>query len=238
MAVAQEARRRALVDALGEITPEMRARLRELQEWGKAESERPDFVWHMLLQSFATLGGSRGWHGLIGTPHNYDRVTFERLSKHDARERHEVLQNVFRDAGIRYADRKAVLMARNYDLVEGMGGLEEARKKALAGGGKEAKIAFMEGFANIGPKYARNIWMDACHPDFRDTIAVDSRVQEITEALGRSFATYGEEERFYQGIAEESDLSGWELDRLLYNFKAHFLSAIARSEDEHHATRA
>ncbi len=129
-------------------------------------------------------------------------------------------------------------MARNYDRVKEMGGLKEARKKALASRGREAKIAFMERFDNIGPKYARNIWMGVYDPDFHDTIAVDSRIQKITQALGHSFKTYEEEERFYQEIAKEAGISGWELDRLLYNYKDHFLAAIADSEAKAQPNRA
>src|SRR3712207_4478772 len=90
----------------------------------------------------------------------------------------------------------------------------------------------MKRFYGIGPKYARNIWMDAYHPDFRDTIAVDLRIRKVTKALGYSFKTYEEEERFYQDIAEEAGLQGWEVDRLLYEYTDHFLAAIAASETE------
>ena len=226
----KDSKRQALVDALRDRTPEMKDELSHLQKWSKAELKRPDFVWHMLLQSFATLGGSNGYRGLIENQDNYERVNFERLSKLYPKKRHETLQKVFREAGIRYANRKAELMARNYDLVEEMGGLEEARAKAMASKGKEAKIAFMKRFANIGPKYARNIWMGVYDSDFRDTIAVDSRIKKVTKALGRSFKTYEEEERFYQDIAKEAGLQGWQVDRLLYNYTDHFLTAISASE--------
>jgi hypothetical protein len=115
-----------------------------------------------------------------------------------------------------------------------MGGPVEAKKQASAQDGKEAKIAFMKRFHNIGPKYARNIWMDVDHPDFYDTIAIDRRIKKITMAVGQTFKAYEDEERFYQGIAQEAGLQGWELDRLLYNFTDHFLSAISCSDGEKH----
>lgn len=117
----KDSKRQALVDALRDRTPEMKDELSHLQKWSKAELKRPDFVWHMLLQSFATLGGSNGYRGLIENQDNYERVNFERLSKLYPKKRHETLQKVFREAGIRYANRKAELMARNYDLVKEMG---------------------------------------------------------------------------------------------------------------------
>jgi hypothetical protein len=226
MAVNKE-KRQALVDSLRQITPEMRERLAVMKEEGKRDLEQPDFVWHMLLESFATLGGTRGWDGLIGNQDNYRRVTFDALTQLDPDDRAAVILEVFRAAKINYPYSKARLMARNYDLIEQMGGPVEAKRQALALDGKEAKINFMKRFHGIGPKYGRGIWMDVYDPDFYDSIAIDLRIQKITRALEQTFQTYEEEERFYQDIAKEAGLQGWELDRLLYNYTDHFLSAIA-----------
>jgi endonuclease III len=120
--------------------------------------------------------------------------------------------------------------------VEKMGGPQNAKMQALAQEGKEAKIAFMNRFHGIGPKFARNIWMDAYHPDFHDTIAVDLRIKKVTKALGYSFKSYEQEERFYQEIAKEAGLQGWETDRLLYEYTDHFTSAIVTGENEQKLT--
>src|SRR5215204_4182285 len=111
MVLNQEAKRQALVDSLKHITPEMRRYLSDLKRWGKEELERPDFVWHILLQSFATWGTARGHTGLIENQDNYRRVTFEALSERDVQERLRVLEDVFLAAKVRYAVMKAKLMA-------------------------------------------------------------------------------------------------------------------------------
>ncbi len=222
----KELRRRALVDALKSPTPEMRETLRVLKEGGRKELERPDFVWHLLLQSFSTWGGSRGWEGLIGTKENYDRVTFEALSRLAPGDRYGVVLEVLRTAKVNRPKNKAGLLVRNHDLIDKMGGPEEAKRLALAQEGREAKMAFMRRFYGVGDKYARNIWMDAYHPDFHDCIAVDERIQRVTEALGYSFGSYEEHERFYQGVAAEVGLQPWEVDRLLYGFKKEFLAVL------------
>ncbi len=228
----KDSKRQALVDALRDITPEMQDGLSSWKKWGEAQAKRPDFVWHMLLQSFATWGGIRGAEGLINTPSNYERIKFDRLSRDYPKRRYEAIQWAFRKAGIRWPEAKAPLMARNYDLVKEMGGLKEAKKKALASRGREAKIAFMKRFHGIGDKYARNIWMDVYHPDFHDTVAIDWRIKKITEALEYPFKPneYDKHERFYQDIAKKANLQGWELDRLLFNYTDHFLTAISASE--------
>ena len=68
--------------------------------------------------------------------------------------------------------------------MERMGGLERAKEKAFAQVGTKAKITFMKRFYGIGDKYARNVWMDVYHPDFHDSIAIDDRIKQITEAMG------------------------------------------------------
>ena len=61
--------------------------------------------------------------------------------------------------------------------------------------------------------------MDVYHEDFRDSIALDIRIKAISEALGLSFPSYTEHEQFYLDVAWEAGLNGWELDRLLFNFR-------------------
>lgn len=225
--MSKESKREILIEALKNITSEMKQKLKTLQEEGKVEQARPDFIWHFLLQSFATMGNARGWHSLIGNKTNYERVTFEALSKLDRSDRLSVLNNVLWDAIVRRPGKKAEWLDKDYDLIVGMGGLEEAKRQAFAKDGRESKIAFMKQFHGIGDKYARNIWMDVYHPDFHNSIAIDERVKQVTEALGYSFKTYAEHERFYQDVAREANRQGWELDRLLYNYKDYFLHKLA-----------
>ena len=42
--------------------------------------EKPDFVWLSLVESFSSMGNSRGYDGLFGNPENYKRFTYEALS--------------------------------------------------------------------------------------------------------------------------------------------------------------
>ncbi len=215
----------ALIRAFRDRTPEM-------EEWvGRMSDpdpkyEREDFVWHLLLQSFATWGSSRGFDGLINTEENYRRVTYGRLKEIPAEQRPGHIEEVLRDATVRYPESKSKYLSENVELISEMGGLQAAREEALGRPGAEAKIEFMKQFKGIGDKYARNIWMDARHPDFQNKIALDQRIRGITELLGREFSSYEAEESFYLSLAEEAGLSGWELDRLLYNFTEHFEASI------------
>jgi thermostable 8-oxoguanine DNA glycosylase len=202
---------------------------------GKArrkELDRPDFVWHELLLSFATMGNSRGAEGLIRNQDNYRRVTFDALKwKRTNANRLSELREVLRAAKVRMSDKKADWLMENYDRVAALGGPTEAKKTLRNTEGREEKIKFWRGFKGIGKKYARNIMMDVYHPDFRNYIAVDERIKKITKALGLTFRNYEPEEEFYLDVAKHAGLEGWELDRMLYNFRDCILDGLEDAED-------
>jgi thermostable 8-oxoguanine DNA glycosylase len=210
----------------------MENKLRFLKEEAEKWRKRPEFVWHFLLESSATLGGSKGADDLIWNAANYNKITFKALSKYSPRKRLDELEKTLRAAKVRWPQQKADYLNRNFEKIKEMGGVKEADRRAFNQEGRRKKIAFMKQFAGIGDKYARNIWMSTYDPDFREAIAIDERIKGITEATGYSFSTYAEHERFYQEIAREAHLQGWELDRLLYNYKDDFLAVIKDEAQE------
>lgn len=221
----KEEKKASLIKALRSIPTDM-WNLIEMHKKGAEDLKRPDFIWHFMLQSLATQGNSRGADGIIRNSSNYSKITFDALSSLDSKGRIDVLTKVMWDARVRMPDRKAQWAAANFDLVSRMGGLAKAKQLALDQEGAQKKMRFMKQFAGIGDKYARNIWMDVYHPEFHDCIAIDERIKKITKELGYSFESYDEHERFYLDIASQAGLKGWELDRLLYNYRDYFLSRI------------
>ncbi len=197
-----------------------------------AQLQRPDFLWHYLLQSFATMGRASGWRGLIGNKSNYDKLRFDVLAELTPAARSGQVETTCRAAKIRMPGIKAGYILKCFDQVQELGGLEAAKAKLLAQTGREAKIAFLKSFRGIGDKYARNIMMDVYHPDFRNSIAVDARIKTLSEKLGLSFGSYREHEEFYVSVAREAGLNGWELDRLIYNFQAEFLILAHESKEK------
>jgi hypothetical protein len=165
------------------------------------------------------MGNVRGWDGLIGNRDNYQKVTFDVLSQLLPSERLSVLEKTLRDAKVRMAAKKAKWLARNYDRIMRTGGLTAAKAALLSRPGRTGKIEFLKSFDGIGDKYARNIMMDVYHPDFRETVAIDVRITSLSNELGLSFNGYEEHEQYYLDVAHEAGLNGWELDRLLFNFR-------------------
>jgi hypothetical protein len=217
-----------LVDTARQIAGEYAWKLDELKA-NYTDFERPDFVWHYLLQSFATMGRAAGWQGLIGNQANYSLVTYPALDALEVPARLAQAQLACRNGKVRMPDRKANFIVACFEHVHGMGGPAAARLLLIDAPGREAKIAFLRKFPGIGPKYARNIMMDVYHPEFRQSIAIDSRIQAITDLLGLTFSSYDDHERFYLKAAEQADLNGWELDRLMFNALERFKQLLVNS---------
>ena len=71
--------------------------------------------------------------------------------------------------------------------------------------------------------------MDGYHPKFRNSIAIDLRIQKILQKAGRPFGSYkgyGEAEQFLLGVAREVGIEGWVLDRLLFLYNDEILNRI------------
>jgi len=184
---------------------------------------RPDFLWHYLLQSFSTMGKASGWEGLIGNKYNYDKLRYEVLVELPQKDRAKIVEQTCRDAKIRMPTVKTYYILKCFEQVKSLGGPAAAKKMLFAQEGREGKIRFLKQFMGIGDKYARNIMMDVYHEDFRDSIALDIRIKSISEAFGLEFSSYSQHEEFYLSVAREAGINGWELDRLIFNFKDRFL---------------
>lgn len=195
------------------------------QKADNAQLQRPDFLWHYLLQSFATMGRAAGWKGLIGNKSNYDRVTYEALAALSPGDRRRQVEETCRAAKIRMPSIKAKYILGCFETVRAMGGPGAAKEALLRQPGRDGKIRWLKELPGIGDKYARNMMMDVYHEDFRDSIAVDARIKTLSNALGLCFGNYAEHETFYLGVAREAGLNGWELDRLIFNFQSEFLTS-------------
>lgn len=69
--------------------------------------------------------------------------------------------------------------------------------------------------------------MDVYHPEFRDSIALDVRVNRFLKALGVTFLrSYHDKECFFVAAAHGAGLNGWQLDRMLFNHTDRLLAAL------------
>lgn len=189
--------------------------------------QRHDFIWHYLLQSFATLGGVSGWDGLIDNNTNYRKMSYTTINGLPPGQRIKHISAILMDAKVRYPNRKAPNIVACFEKIEALGGLVPTRDALLELVGRNAKISFLKSFPGIGDKYARNIMMDVYHEDFRDSIAIDSRIKGISSKWKLKFTKYADHEAFYLSVAKKAGLNGWELDRLMFRFQSVFHPPIS-----------
>lgn len=187
-------------------------------------SSRDDLVWYLLLQSMSTLRSSRGHRYIF--PDGIEPVasiTFPALAKLSSRYRKDALSAAFKS--LYKGQDKAGWLDCNFERIECMGGEAGALSTMRALTGMAAKTHWISRFDGIGDKYSRNVWMDIRDPHFEQSIAVDIRLEEVGRLTGMAVsAPYRDKERFFLAIAGEAGLSGWEADRLLYNFKDELLA--------------
>jgi hypothetical protein len=195
----------------------------------KSDAEKkwaePNFIWERLLGAAATLGNARGAK-LVHDDKLHDPVRYPALLPLTEEKRIDVLTRSLRAAQVRMAVLKAKRLAANFKRIKDEGGPDAIKLQLEDKAGREEKIAYLQTFDGIGPKYARDIMMDAYHPDFRDSIALDVRVKKVADALGIDVAPYEAAEQFFIAAAARAGINRWELDRLLYTFTDDVLTAI------------
>ena len=136
-------------------------------------------------------------------PNGYDRL---KSIQPDHRQEH--VEEILSRSRVRYQKRKAIQICRCFDIFESYGG-QKATKMALEScDGARAKLDFLLTFPGIGEKFSRNMIMDVYHVDFRNHIAIDSRIQSITKAWGLAIEPYDAHEQFYLDVAELAGIEG------------------------------
>lgn len=194
--------------------------LQQKREKAKERRERRDIIWFEILLSFSTWGNSRGDVLVLDEDH-YSKVRYERVIGMDEDELVEHFKNALLDANVSYPNKKSKYLVYNLNRIRELGGLEGAEQAFEAADGVQAKMDFLRQFKGISDKYSRNIPMDLYHPEFRDFIAVDDRIEDVLEEAGYPLEEreYEEHEEFLRSVAAELDMEPWALDRTLYSFK-------------------
>jgi thermostable 8-oxoguanine DNA glycosylase len=229
--------RSALADVARDVYRRHKKDLQRMKDEAETLTESPDSLWNAIVGAYSTWGSSRGWAKLVEDPENRAKLAYQPLAQLSAAKRYRQIREVLRGVGVRWPNKKSDYLAACFQQIEDMGGPEQAARLLFRQDGTRAKIRFLMSLHGIGPKYARDIMMNTYHEDFRDTIAVDARIKQVSQCLGLSFSGYAEEEGFYQEVAEEAGIEGWDLDRLVYNYTQDFLEALGCSGRQRAAKR-
>jgi hypothetical protein len=215
-----DGRRKKLADAVRAVYDKHRCKIEEVKQGARKTGEDPEWIWEGLVRSAATWGGIRGIK-LLERPELHELVRWRTLAKLDKRKLRGQFRKALTAAEVRWADEKVPCLLRNFYLVQKKGGPRKVQEYLDSLSPPEV-TDFLRTFRGIGPKYARNIMMDGYHPKFRNSIAIDIRIQHILEKVGRPFGgdkDFGDAEQFLLAVAHDVGIDGWDLDRLLFLYK-------------------
>ena len=189
--------------------------IKKIRQKSKKNKQQKDLIWRRLCSVAATSGSSLNVDKFMDLYD--DRLSFNKLPNSE-KDRLKIFKKALEDAKVpRMRNIKAKALSSNYNKISKMGGPEKVTKIMLALKGKEEKIKWIKQFAGVGEKYSRDIWMDIADEDFNNSIALDTRVKNFAEKIGLDKKSKNLESELLT-FAEECNLTGWELDRLIYNF--------------------
>lgn len=183
---------------------------------------RNDWLWHEFIVSISTWGNAKRAQKLLKNETLYNNIKYDNIKKLSYDEIKDIIKKTIKEAkiGVRNIspEKKADLLFKNFILLQDMGGCEIVSRFLLNIKGKKSKILFLSLFNGISEKYARNIFMDIYHEEFRNSIAVDERIKKILNFLEiPDNIQYEEKENILLAIAEESGFEPWELDRYIFS---------------------
>lgn len=219
---------RTLIGAVETVVSEypVEEKLQSLKEKGDKWWVRDDVIWFEIALSLATLQGSYGSQIVVDEDgqideHRYGSVAFGTLEQVDSDLLYSYLESRLY-GNVAMHRRKAEAFEKNLHLIKEKYRHPEGAKQAfMEKEGQEGKMEFLKQFELIGDKYARNIPMDLYLEDFREYIAIDSRIEGILKETSYRFERrrYDKHEQFLQAVANELEMEPWELDRTLYHFE-------------------
>ncbi len=206
-------------------------KVKEKKNAGREWAKHKEFVWEGILRSMSTMGDANGYDRLMLEYTNYKKVMWSAVKDIPTEQLKQHFDTVLKDAKVRdQSGQKGEWLTVNRDkIVREHGDAKSCSIFAAALRGKDAKIAFASSFKGLGPKYQRNFWMDLLDPDFEDCIAIDSRIEEISKTIGipnEITNNYEMHENLYLSIASELNMTGWRLDRLMFNFNKTIVQRI------------
>lgn len=214
---------KAQVFFAGPMQIDLRGQLQELRRKSIACRRKPDLIWRRLCGVVATSGSSINADAFMD---RYESdLRFDLLPK-TSTARTEAIRRVLEDTKVpRMRERKAQDLSDNYSIVKSFGGPEQATNIMLSLKGKKEKQAWIRQFKGVGEKYSNDVWMGIADPDFQNSVALDSRVKSFAKSLGFNVKSSKLESELLE-FAASCNLSGWELDRLIYNFGSLILKTI------------
>ncbi|MEI8165724.1 MAG: hypothetical protein WCG26_05075 [Chloroflexales bacterium] len=224
-----EAARAAFLSVAQELSEKYADWLDKQRKRSEKRATQPGILWDELVKNIIGQGSDAGLKRLNKSLGESVILGYETLLDIPVDQRPTTIEGTLRAAGVRWPAKKAPWIAENVAKMERRNGPENALKRFEEAPGRGGKIAFLRRFAGVGDKLARHIPMRLYHTDFRDSIAIDARIRNISELLGLRLRSFNDAERWYVAAAHEIGLDGWTLDRAMYHTYKEFIARLERA---------
>lgn len=90
---------------------------------------------------------------------------------------------------------------------------------------KELKKFWMR-FEGVGPQYSKNLCMDEQNIHFVNSIKIDSRLNSLLKGTQAEKYSDSEKELLFLNVSKSIGLTGWDVDRICFNFRDKIIHAI------------
>lgn len=212
----------------GKMTINLRDELQSIRSKSITNRKFPDLLWRGLCVVVATSGSSVNAAAFMA---QYNTTLRFDLLPVKAAAREKVIYAALEEARVpRMRKQKAQDLSENYRMIKKLGGPQKASEVMLGLAGKQVKQKWIRQFHGVGLKYSNDIWMNINDPDFQDAIALDTRVKNFAKAIGFNVKSPTLEAELLE-FASDCGLTGWELDRLIYNFGSLILRSLKGADD-------
>jgi len=201
-------------------------------------------LWHSIVQQVAVVGGSN-FDAYILRKGCHDECGYNKLLKLDASGKKKAIHKLLREAGVRYVgkrtdNRKVNAIVKNLEIVDSHGGPKKFIKTIVESGSKDREriqTLLDKKLGYIKLKGARDLLMTL--GAVKSALAFDSRLQSLFDKLKiRLPDKYTEKSEIYsevedailEQICRPLEMSGVELDRLLYQNYDRIISLLEKRE--------
>ncbi len=114
--------------------------------------------------------------------------------------------------------RFASISAKRFCSNMNMAGIGEMIKEYDTCNSYSEYLQFWMKFEGVGIQYAKNLCMDEQIPAFENSIKIDSKINKYFDNFPEQSLSPAKKEQLLLRVANQIGLTGWEMDRLCYNY--------------------
>lgn len=115
--------------------------------------------------------------------------------------------------------RRAIRLGNNYSQYFIKFNAKEDFQKLESLKDKNDIKKFWMKYDGVGKEYSKNLPMDEKHKAFLNSIKIDDRLNSLLKGSIYEKLKNEEKEKIYLEAGKQNGLTGWEVDRICYNFK-------------------